>query len=408
LPVANSYRIGLVVDPVGSYGRGVIRGVMTFAKSNPAWTITVEPRWSFDEPQKVDDWEVDGLIVQVPTPLFEEQILHRGVPATNVSNYLPAVRLPTVVPDDAAVARTAADYLVRRGFKHFGYFGPDDLGFSQIRQPTFAAAIAEAGAECHVCNPHTTDMVEWLRALPKPAGVLGCNDDWAHRLLNACRRAGVAVPDDVAVLGVDDDELLNALVTPSLSSIVLPTERIGYEAAAWLDRLLPGGAPADLGMVKTLPPLAVVTRRSTDILAITDTEVAAAVKFIRDHGGDPTVGVRAVLEEVALSRRSLERRFRDALGRTIAEEVRRVRVEAAMQLLVSTDLPMPEVAAASGFTTATRFGIVFHKMAKLTPTEYRRIFRVAGDRHAASAFTPPGSRKRRGYAVRARRKTETA
>lgn len=404
--MASSYRIGLVVDPVGSYGRGVIRGVMTFAKSNPAWTITVEPRWSFDEPQKVEDWEVDGLIVQVPTRAFEEQIVHRGIPATNVSNYLPAVNLPTVVPDDRAVARTAADYLTRRGFRQFGFVGPDDMGYARIRQTEFCLAIAEAGAACDVCNPRTTDMGEWLRRLPKPAGVLGCNDDWAHRLLNASRRAGVRVPDDVAVLGVDDDELLNALVTPSLSSIVLPTERIGYEAAAWLDSLLPGAMPADLGVIKTLPPLAVVTRQSTDILAIRDAEVAAAVKFIRDHAADSRVGVRSVLEEVALSRRSLERRFRDALGRSIADEIRRVRVEAAMQLLVSTDLPMPEVAAASGFTTATRFGIVFHKMARVTPTEYRRIFRVGGDRHAASAFTPP-ARKRRGYTVRGRRKTAT-
>jgi LacI family transcriptional regulator len=375
---------------------------MSFAKANPTWIITVEPRWSFEEPQKVEDWEVDGLIVQVPTPAFEGQIMSRGVPATNVSNYLPSVHLPTVVPDDVAVARMAGEYLLRRGFKHLGFVGPDDMGFGQARLVVFRAAVEEAGATFHVCNPRQVDMAEWVRSIPKPAGVLGCNDDWAHRLLNACRRAGVAVPDEVAVLGVDDDELLNALVTPSLSSIVLPTERIGYEAAAWLDRMLAGDDVPAPGAVRTLPPLAVVTRQSTDILAITDTDVAAAVKFIRDHAADPSVRVNTVLDEVPISRRSLERRFKDALGRSIAAEVRRVRVEQAKQLLVSTELSMPQIAEASGFASATRFGIVFHKTAKVTPTEYRRIFRVAPDRHPASAFTPPGAK--RAVTPRARRR----
>jgi LacI family transcriptional regulator len=178
----------------------------------------------------------------------------------------------------------------------------------------------------------------------------------------------------MAVLGVDNDELFNALVTPSLSSIELPTEQIGFEAAAQLDRLMNGEKLAPLTL---LPPVRVVPRASTDVLSIEDDDIVLAVRFIREHAAEP-LQVDDVLDHVPLSRRSLERRFRQLVRHSITDEIRRAHISRAKELLANTDLAMSQVAAGSGFTTATRLGIVFHKEVGESPSEFRRRARVMG------------------------------
>jgi LacI family transcriptional regulator len=369
-------RIGLAIDAVASYGRGVIRGIMSFCRANPRWVITVEPLWSFGSLPDIDQWDVDGLIVQTYSREFEQRVLARGLPATNVSNFCnDAGRLPTVLPDDAAVGTMAADYLLSLGFRDLAFCWPGNMPYGQLRLDAFRARAEGAGVAFHECNVSRQDLGAWLTRLPKPAALLGCNDDWAHRVLNVARRSGVKVPDDVAVLGVDDDELFNSLVTPSLSSISLPAEQIGYEAAAALDRIMDGHAAAADPL--RLPPLRIVPRESTDVLSVDDPDVVMALRFIRDRATHP-LQVDDVLEHVPLSRRSLERKFRRLVGHSISDEIRRAHVERAKRLLTATDLAMPQVAAGSGFTSATRLGIVFQKEVGEPPTEYRRRSRIGG------------------------------
>ena len=378
-------RIGLAIDPVGSYGRGVIRGIMNFCRAEPCWIIAVEPLWSFGRWPAVDEWEVDGIIVQTFSREFEEQVRRSGLPATNVSNLVrEEIHLPTVIPDDEAVGRMAAEYLLSLGFRDLAFCWNGNTAYGELRLKAFRAHAAEHGAVVHEYDG-ATKLGEWLTALPKPAGVLGCNDDHAHRVLNEARRQGVKVPDQLAVLGVDDDELFNTLVTPSLSSIALPAQQIGYEAAAKLDRLMKGERSGEHSgeLVTRLPPLRVVSRESTDVLSIDDADVVLALRFIRDHASRP-IQVDDVLDSVPLSRRSLERKFRRAVGHSVSEEIRRARLERAKQLLIQTDFAMPQVAAASGFTTATRLGIVFQRELKETPTEFRRRVRAAGKPYGAA------------------------
>ena len=201
------------------------------------------------------------------------------------------------------------------------------------------------------------------------------NDDWAHRVLIAAHRNNIKVPDEMAVMGVDDDELFNTLVTPSLSSIAIPAEQVGYEAAAMLDRIMDGHKPKRDPML--LQPVRVVARASTDVLTISDPEVVQALRFIRDHSSEP-LQVDDVMDAVPMSRRSLERRFRTLVGHSISDEIRRAHVERAKQLLLSTDMAMPQIAAASGFTSGTRLGIVFLREVGEPPTEYRRRVRAGG------------------------------
>ena len=377
-------RVGLAIDTVGSYGRGVLRGVMAWAKTHD-WVVSVPPRRGYDEPPTSGEWEADGLITQVFTRAVDAVVADRsaalGVPVANVSNVAGGTTLPTVLPDDPAVGRVAHEYLAGRGFTRFAFYGYLTPGsYSERRRWGFRRAVEAGGGqwferdagEWAAGGPDAAGLGRWVRSLPEPVGVLCCNDNTAYALLTACARAGVAVPDDLAVLGVDDDELVNTVVTPSLSSITLPAARIGFEAARLLDGMMAGAAPPTGPTL--FPPGGVVTRQSTDVSAVEDRDVAAALVFIRAHAAEP-IGVDDVAEASATSRRSLERRFRRSLGRTVLGEMRYLRVERAKQLLATTELTMPQVAAASGFGDATRLGIVFRQLTGQPPTEYRRRVR---------------------------------
>lgn len=368
-------RIGLAIDAVAAYGRGVIRGIVTYTRSNPRFVITVEPLWSFGTLPDIREWEVDGLIVQTFSREFEQQVIDVGIPATNVSNFcIGADRLPTVIPDDTAVGRMAADYLLSLGFRQLGFCWPGNTPYGQLRLAAFSERAAEMGVPIHVCDVSQTELGHWLTTIPKPIGVLGCNDDWAHRALNLARRLDVKVPDEVAILGVDNDELFNTLVTPSLSSIAVPAEEVGFQAAELLDAIM-RGEPIDPRTTLRVPPLRIVPRESTDVLNVADPDVVAAIRFIRDRASEP-LQVDAVVDRVALSRRSLERRFRELLGHSISEEIRRAHVDRAKQLLITTELPMAQIAAACGFISATRLGIVFHAEVGESPSDFRRRSRM--------------------------------
>ena len=344
--------IGLEIDTVGSYGRAVIHGVMEFCHRNPHWVVAVRPRmWSYDRDPEPEHWAVDGVVIQAYDQGVVDRVRAAGLPAVNVANMGPvAHRPPTVVPDDAAIGRMAADYLVSVGFTRFAMCGHDTFEYSVLRRAAFVARLAEAGFEAATYDAVTPDanartVIPWLLALTKPVAVFCCNDAWAHMTLTAARRAGLKVPDEVAVLGVDDDELLNTVGA------------------------MPLGNPAPA--ITRLPPLFVVPRATTDVTFVNDAEVAAALTYIKANAARP-MGVDDLLDHLSISRRSLERRFRSAIGRSVATEIRRAHVERAKQLLVNASLSVDEVAAASGFTSATLLGVVFRKAVGESPTAFRR------------------------------------
>jgi LacI family transcriptional regulator len=218
-------------------------------------------------------------------------------------------------------------------------------------------------------------VARWLTLLHKPVGVLAPNDVWAYQLLEVCRQKALRVPDDVALVGVDNDDLLCGLARPPLTSVATPAERVGYEAAALLDRLMASPGRADgAPPLPPLPPLGVVARQSTDVLMVDDPAVAAAVRFIRERACTP-IGVEDLLRAVPLPRRTLERRFRAALGRGPGEEIRRTRVERARYLLGASRSSMGEVARAAGFADAKHFCVAFRRHTGQSPSSYRREFR---------------------------------
>jgi LacI family transcriptional regulator len=374
-------RVAVVMQPVRLYCRGVLRGVAS---------VSAQARWeciliAADAPPPVVDLGgfVHGLIGHFSEKVLLERVQRAKVPAVDIS---PAQRdgsLPRVSTDDIAVGRLAAAHLLSLGLPHFAFFGTRSHYYSLLREQGFKQAVAAAGLSCHVflngdpSDSHSDAKAEtgdgpleaWVRQLPKPIGIMASTDSRALDLLAVCRKLNIAVPGSVAVLGVDNDDVFCELANPPLSSIALSTQRIGYEAARLLDRLMSGEKPAEKQLL--VPPAGVVPRRSSDIPAIIDADVAAAVRYISLHVQDD-LQVADVLREVPVSRRSLEQRFLKVLGRTPAAEILRAQVEVAKHLLAETDEDMPRVARAAGFSNAKQLGASFHHETGTTPTAFRR------------------------------------
>jgi len=251
------------------------------------------------------------------------------------------------------------------------------------RADSFEQCLAEQGVPCsrlHLGRPgrgdywerEWTTIITWLRRLPKPVGVMACNDDTGLLVLDACRRAGILVPDEVAVVGVGNDECLCELGQPSLSSVDLDPQRIGYEAAHMLDMLMAGRTLLDPYVLA--PPRGVIARASTDVLATADQGVVRAVRFIREHACGP-IRVTDVLKHARMSRASLEPRLKRTLGRTIHQEIERVRVARVRELLASSAAPLKQIASQAGFRYPEYMMRVFRQATGQTPGQYRRAAR---------------------------------
>jgi len=212
-------------------------------------------------------------------------------------------------------------------------------------------------------------MAEWLRGLPKPIGVMSSNDERGREVLDAAQEAGIPVPDDLAVVGVDNDNILCELCDPPLSSVEFNLEKAGYDAACLMHQMIRGEVvdPSDVNV----QPLRVVSRRSSDVYAMDDRKVAQALGYIRDHATD-SIRVSDVLRAVPISRRALEIRFKQTVHRTINAEILRAHLQHAKLLLATTTLPVEEIAHLSGFSSNSYMGDVFKKRLGTTPARFRK------------------------------------
>jgi LacI family transcriptional regulator len=375
-------RIGLAVNHSFAYYRGVLRGIAHYAETRPEWLLTsIVPEQ--ESLRILSRTRPAGLIASIHVNSVVNALSSWRRPVVNVSAVLPGLRFPRVGVDNERVGQLAAAHFLERGLRHFAFVGPPDHVYSSERHAAFRQALEEAG---HVVHSHHTPaglpidpmnlhwdldpgVNRWLRLLPRPVGVFVPSDDWGLQVSEVCRRLGLRVPEEIALLGVDDDDLECEMTRPRLSSVIVPAERIGFEAAALLDRLISGERPATAQILVTPPGVA--TRRSTEVLAIDDRNVAAAVRFIREHAHVP-LRVADVLKEVVVGRRTLERKCHTALGWGVGEEIRRAHLDLARRLLVRTSLPMKVVAERSGFTDFRHMAGVFRQEVGMAPTTYRR------------------------------------
>ena len=378
--------VALIVETSLCAGREILRGIAQYVREHGPWSIYHEPRNLEDSvPSWLTRWRGDGIIVRLQNDRFAQAIMEAGMPAVDVLGDVPQARLPLVHVDDAAIARLAFEHLFERGFRNFGYCGVRTAKWSRQREAAFAALTAAAGCAAtvyHLPSSIRNDrsweaaqdrLAAWIARLPRPVGLMVCHDPRGQRVLEACRRAGVMVPEEVAVIGVDNDEPVCDVSDPPLSSVVLDFSSIGYQAAHLLDQLMRGQKASSASVL--LEPRGVAARQSTDVLAMADRDLAEAVRFIRAHACE-RISVDDVAAHVAISRTVLKRRFRTLLGRSVHEEIVRVRINRARELLAQTDMPIRQVAVKAGFEHQEYLGVVFKARTGATPAGYRRQSRI--------------------------------
>lgn len=378
--------VAVLVDTATGWGRRLIRGVRNYTRKHGPWQLWIETHGRQEALRLPGGWRGDGVIARISDHAVARHLQAIRLPVVNVSAVmLRGVRFPTVCNNIEASAQLAFEHFVDRGFHHFAYCGAGKLSFLEQHRRAFECVVAEHGANCHSYHPprgestksswrpHLKHLGEWLRQLPRPAAVFCWGTDRGQQVLHACRHYDLDVPGEIAILGGDDDELICTTTSPPMSGIITPSEQIGYGAARMLDLVMHGAPPPDEPLI--IDPVGISTRQSTDTLAIADVDVAAAIRFIRSNSSRP-IQVSDVLRVVPISRRSLERRFEQYLGRTPSEELRRVRLARAMELLLTTDLAIPEVASRAGFSSPQYFARIFAHEHGQTPLKYRNTLRA--------------------------------
>ncbi len=369
--------------PIGvPYMERITRGVMDHARGR--WQLMFTPEATTLPLESLRRNQIDGLITLASTRAEEKRIARLGVPAVNVASALATPLLPNVTVENHSVGRLAAEHLLARGFQRFAYYGLSDTSYGRERGAGFVAAVEQAGFRCSVCHaksgvdsgrPWLMDLRQlrtWLRRLEPPVGLLAVHDYRARAVLDVCASIGVRVPDDVAVIGVDDDVVACELSTPTLSSVALPGYAIGQQAAQMLEQLMRGRSVAPASRQVLVAATDLVARRSTDVLAVADPKVAEAARLVNERIAEP-LNVAQVAQEVGVSRRVLERHFRTVLGMTPHEYLSRARVERAKRMLGAQPPPsLKEVAAACGFSDTRRLNDAFRRLEGASAQQYRR------------------------------------
>jgi LacI family transcriptional regulator len=368
-------RVLVVLGTNAAWCRGILRGFMSVAHQHN-WTL-LHYQQSTDLSWLADEWAPSIALIG-PEPGSDDLVALARTTLVSVTIDRTASGIASVVPDEKGVAVLAADHLLATGLRRVSTFRFNETPFALARERGFVERAEAAGARVAAgfgrggaASPREEPaaIMEWLRGLPKPCGIFTCTDSWARTVARYARVMDLRVPEDVALIGADNDILECELISPPISSVMIPWHEIGRSAAALAQTALSGQTIEGTRVV--VPPVDVVARRSSDILAIEDPLVAEAVRWIRSRV-EQRLTVPMVASAVGGGRQRLERRFRAALNRTVQEEIRRAHVERARHLLATTRAGLPEIARQSGFTTAALLNVAFHRELGMPPGAYRR------------------------------------
>jgi len=376
--------VALLIETSTSWGADLIRGIMTYAREQTNWMIHLEPRGKYEVVAPPGGWTGQGIIARVTTPELAEYIGALGLAAVNVSWYRynsSSTRLAHCTTDVHRAGEMCAQYFRERGFRHFAYCGAVHRPhYDDELERAFRAALTRQGRACRVFaskrlwhksswQMEYDELQHWLAELPKPIGVLAFDSVRGRQITEVCRGEGIAVPEQIAVLAGEHDQLCSELSIPPLSTLDIAPKRVGYRAAELLNQMFQRGELLQREPERVLPG-GITTRQSTDTLAIEDADVARAIRFIHEHAAS-SIQVKDVLREVPISRRALEQKFKTLLGRTPAVEIRRRRIELVSRLLDETTLPLSAIALKTGFRHAEVLIRVFQRETGLTPAVYR-------------------------------------
>jgi LacI family transcriptional regulator len=386
--MAKQWHVAILIETSRGFGRGLLAGVADYLEQHGPWSIYFQPHGVEAQPPRwLRSWRGDGILARIADRRTADVVRAAKVPVVDLRYGIRGLGLPEVGIDNEPMVAMAFDHLANCGFEHFGFcsLGRGMDIWMDHRCDLFRRLVEAQGWFCHVFDAprrraaldweeEQERIAAWVGGLPKPVGLMACNDDRGQRLLDACRRAGVAVPEEAAVIGVGNDEVLCNLAYPPLSSVDVAARDIGFAAAALLDRLM-GGAPPPAKRV-SIPPRGVVGRRSTDVLVTDDRELARAIQGLRTQACSG-LRLKDFVKTTGLSHRALERGTRKLLGRSPKEEIVRVQLERARRLLADGELSIATVAERCGFAQANYFCQVFRARVGMTPAAYRRQNRLA-------------------------------
>ena len=404
---AHPPRVLLIISTANLIQRQVLNGILRYAHQYGPWEFHMITGL-FEEQgiRRTREWGCTGAISLAETKSHVQAVLSAGVPVVflNPPKHLlgprsPLTQYPSVVRDQPGVGRAGADYFLNRQYTNFAFVGDvKNKPWSFERMKGFMERVKERGCRCDVYplpprNERNDFGMEqkrlraWLRNLPKPVALMAARDLRARQVLDTCMDSRISVPHEIAVLGVDNDEILCETTTPSLSSIPLNGENTGYECAKLLDEQMRGTGSTKESCVLTLGMVSVVTRRSTDTTCVSDPLIARALAFIEASFSQPLT-VADVARHLNISRRLLEMKARKFLGRTICEEIQRTRLNRARSMLRNTKLTVSEIAFDCGFYDPSHLGLWFRKAFQISPSAFRASFRTdAGNSTAQSCHS---------------------
>ncbi|TWT80179.1 Xylose operon regulatory protein [Planctomycetes bacterium CA13] len=372
----------MLIETSTTYGREILQGIAQYQKSHARWSVYLDERelWA-TPPSWLLQRHWDGILCRTTTKGLAESIISKGIPAVDLNDLYTGLGLPRIRSKMQAIGQLGARHLHERGFRHLAFCGFKNETWSTERRDGFFAEAATLGTHCDLYESvwrgkgvprWDTDqdkIASWIESLPKPVGIMACNDVRGQHVLNACQDSGDFVPEQVAVVGVDNNELLCNFCNPPLSSIQPNPLRIGFEAAMLLDQLMAGEQPDP--MDHEIDPIGVVVRQSSDALGIADADVVAAIAFIRENAFSG-VTVDQIADQVAVSRSHLERSFRKYLGHSPQHEIRWTQVKRIRQLLLETDLTLASIAKLVGFVHVEYMTVVFKRLTGQSPTAFRK------------------------------------
>lgn len=381
-PTKKSKAVGILVETSTSWGRRIIQGISQYSKEHGAWNLFVEPRGMEEQLQLPSHWQGDGVIARISSTEIAARMGRLRIPVINISGiHIPKSKFPKVTTDDNMRARLAIEHFSERGFHSFAYFSLRGLSYVTAQRDAFVQAARRVGADCPIYevkpqhgaepawNTEVKKIGQWLKSLPLPTGIMTWNAGCGRSLIHAAKEVGLLIPEKIAILSGTDDDLFCESTQPPLSAVLVDAVSIGYQAAQTLDQKMRFGKEPP--RIQLVPPLRVVLRQSSDSLAIRDMSLAKSMIFIRAHATDP-IQVDEVSRFVGLSRRALERKFFHTLGRSPAEEIRRIRLERAKELLQDTVIDIPTVARNAGFSSPEYFAYYFKSQMRVTPLQFRK------------------------------------
>jgi len=388
--IGKNYRILILLNVQGAYDRSVLKGILNYARFNTSWIFLREaPYYKLQKNKEnlirqIIKWQPDGIIMCENSST--DEIISLNIP-TIISPFTKIFpQVINIVADDYAIGEMGAEYFLDKKYKHFAYYGTKDSFWSIERKKAFVLTLKKKGFNVSCLESSSENknfnweyepynIADWLKQLPLPLALMSCADDWSQLVVEAAKILKLRIPEDIAVLGVDNDELICELSNPPLSSIKQDSEIIGFESAYLLDQIIRGKKVPVKNIVGA--PINIYVRQSTDILAVTDANLIKALNFIKENAAKRPINVDDVVKVTHLSRRVLEKKFKQVIGSSIGNKIKSIRIYSICEKLLNTNLSIEEIAYVMGFNSCANFSSYFRREKKVSPSVYRNMHSIS-------------------------------